>query len=78
MARHITYWATTVLLAALSVLAAYGYLSGSPQSVEGFAHVAIRSSFALFLLLPNLLARSPSSFPEWPNSRSGAYAGFTE
>src|SRR5215469_14689275 len=39
---------------------------------------AIRSSFALFLVLPNLLARSPSSFSEWPNSRSGAYAGFTE
>ena len=32
---------------------------------------AIRSSSALFLVLPNLLARSPSSFPAWPYSKSG-------
>jgi len=49
MARHITYWATTVLLAALSVLAAYGYLSGSPQSVEGFAHVGYPQQLRIIL-----------------------------
>jgi hypothetical protein len=35
----VIYWATTGLLAALSVFAAITYLSGSPQAVEGFAHV---------------------------------------
>ncbi len=31
MGRKITYWVTTVLLAAMSLLGGYAYLSGSPQ-----------------------------------------------
>jgi len=71
MTRKVTYWVSTGLLAALSVFAAFTYLSGSPQAVQGFAHVDIRSNYALFLGSPNSLARSPSSSPAWPSSRSG-------
>jgi hypothetical protein len=35
MAQKVTYWVTTGLLAALSVFAAFVYLSGSAQAVEG-------------------------------------------
>jgi hypothetical protein len=39
MARKISYWTTTGIIALLSLFAAYTYLSGSPQAVQGFAHV---------------------------------------
>ena len=34
MKRNLIYWATTGILAALSIFAAFTYLSGSPQAVE--------------------------------------------
>src|SRR5439155_6862338 len=39
MARKIIYWVSTGLVAALGAFAAFTYLSGSPQAVEGFSHV---------------------------------------
>ena len=39
MARTITYWVTTILIAAMSAFAGFSYLTGSQQVVEGFAHV---------------------------------------
>jgi hypothetical protein len=39
MARKVTYWVTTILLAVTTLPAAFAYLSGSPQAVQGFAHV---------------------------------------
>lgn len=39
MARKVIYRVSTGLLAAMSVFAAFSYLSGNPQAVQGFAHV---------------------------------------
>ena len=39
MGRTITYWVTTGLVAAMSLFAAFSYLTGNSQAVEGFAHV---------------------------------------
>ena len=39
MARKIAYWVSTSLVATLSLFAGFAYLSGSPQAVQGFAHV---------------------------------------
>jgi hypothetical protein len=51
----VIYWATTGLLAALSVFAAITYLSGSPQAVEGFAHVGYPQQLRVILGVAKLL-----------------------
>jgi FtsH-binding integral membrane protein len=55
MKRSVTYWLTTGLLAALSVFAAFTYLSGSPQAVEGFAHVGYPQQLRIILGIAKLL-----------------------
>ena len=77
MARTVIYWVSTGLVAALSLFAAFSYLSGGPQAVQGFVHVGYPQQLriilgiakplgAIVLLVPGLLR-----FKEW------AYAGFT-
>src|SRR5262249_11146550 len=39
MARKVAYWVSTGLVAAMSLFAAFAYLSGNPPAVQGFAHV---------------------------------------
>jgi hypothetical protein len=70
MARKITYWVRAGLLAAISLFAGFAYLSGSPQAVQGFAHVG-ESSWGL----PNRLARSRCSYLALPGSKSGPMRG---
>ena len=71
MARKVIYWVTTILLAALSFLAAYGTCWAVHSQLRDLRTWAIPSSSALFWGLPNLLAGSPSSFPAWSDLRSG-------
>jgi uncharacterized membrane protein YphA (DoxX/SURF4 family) len=77
MARKVTYWVTTILLAALSVLAAYGYLSGSPQSVEGFAHVGYPQQLRIILGIAKPLGGIALIVPGMVKLKEWAYAGFT-
>ena len=77
MARKVTYWLTTILLAALSVLAAYGYLSGSPQSVEGFAHVGYPQQLRIILGIAKPLGAIVLIVPGMVKLKEWAYAGFT-
>ncbi len=49
MARKIIYWVTTVLLAAMSLLGGYAYLSGSPQVVQAFTHVGYPQQLRVIL-----------------------------
>jgi uncharacterized membrane protein YphA (DoxX/SURF4 family) len=77
MARKVTYWVTTILLAALSVLAAYGYLSGSPQSVEGFAHVGYPQQLRIILGIAKPLGAIALIVPGLVRLKEWAYAGFT-
>ena len=48
MARKVTYWVSTGLLAALSVFAAFTYLSGGPQPFKDSRTWDIRSNYASF------------------------------
>ena len=80
MARKVTYWVTTGLLAAMSLLAAFTYLSGSPEAVQGFTHVGYPQQLRIILGIAKVLgaitcdsfSRSTisqfSGFP-WQNSR---------
>jgi hypothetical protein len=55
MARKIAYWLSTGLVV-MSVIAAFVYLSGSPQAVQGFARVAYPQHLRMILGIANPLA----------------------
>jgi DoxX-like protein len=77
MARKITYWVCTGLLAVMSLFAAYAYLSGSPEAVQGFLHVGYPQQLRIILGIAKppgaitLLVPGLAKLKEW------AYAGFT-
>jgi len=77
MARKIIYWVSTGLLAALSVFAAITYLSGSPQAVQGFAHVRYPQQLRIILGIAKLLGGITLVAPGLPRLKEWAYAGFT-
>ena len=77
MARKIIYWVSTGLLAALSVFAAFTYLSGSPQAVQGFAHVGYPQQLRIILGIAKLLGGITLVAPGLPRLKEWAYAGFT-
>jgi len=49
MARKAAYWVSTGLIAAMGLFAAFAYLSGSPQAVEGSAHVGYPQQLRIML-----------------------------
>jgi len=77
MARKIIYWVSTGLLAALSVFAGLTYLAGSPQAVQGFAHVGYPQQLRIILGIAKLLGAISLVVPGWPKLKEWAYAGFT-
>ena len=77
MARKITYWVSTILLAVLTLPAAYGYLSGSPQSVEGFARVGYPQQLRIILGIAKPLGAIALVVPGMAILKEWAYAGFT-
>jgi len=77
MARKIIYWVITGLLAPLSVFAAFTYLSGSPQAVQGFAHVGYPQQLRIILGIAKLLGGITLVVPGLPRLKEWAYAGFT-
>ena len=77
MARKVTYWVTTILLAALSFLAAYGYLLGGPQSTQGFAHVGYPQQLRIILGIAKPLGGTALIVPGMVKLKEWAYAGFT-
>jgi hypothetical protein len=77
MARNVTYWVTTGLLAALGIFAGFAYLSGSPQAVEGFAHVGYPQQLRVILGIAKLLGAITLIVPGLPKLKEWAYAGFT-
>ena len=77
MAQKVTYWATTGLLAAMSVFAAFVYLSGGPQAVEGFAHVGYPQQLRIILGIAKLLGAITLVVPGLVKLKEWAYAGFT-
>ena len=77
MARKVVYWGSTSLLAALSVFAAFTYLSGSPQAVQGFAHVGYPQQLRVILGIAKFLGAIVLVVPGLPKLKEWAYAGFT-
>ncbi len=77
MRRKVTYWVSTGLVAALSVFAAFTYLSGNPQAVQGFAHVGYPQQLRIILGIAKLLGAITLVVPGLPKLKEWAYAGFT-
>jgi uncharacterized membrane protein YphA (DoxX/SURF4 family) len=77
MARKVTYWVSTGLLSALSLFAAFAYLSGGSQAVEGFAHVGYPQQLRILLGIAKLLGAITLIVPGLPKLKEWAYAGFT-
>ncbi len=77
MARTVTYWITTGLVAALSLFAAFSYLTAAPQAVEGFTHVGYPQQLRIMLGIAKLLGAIALIVPGFPKLKEWAYAGFT-
>ena len=77
MGQKITYWVSTGIIATLSLFAAFGYLSGSPQSVQGFSHVGYPQQLRIILGIAKPLGAIALLIPGLPRVQEWAYAGFT-
>jgi hypothetical protein len=77
MARKIAYWVSTGVVAAMSFFAAYAYLSGGPQAVQGFAHVGYPQQLRILLGIAKLLGAITLVAPGVGKLKEWAYAGFT-
>jgi uncharacterized membrane protein YphA (DoxX/SURF4 family) len=77
MARKVAYWVSTGLLAAMSFLAGFTYLSGSPQAVQGFAHVGYPQQLRIILGIAKPLGAIALLVPGIVRLKEWAYAGFT-
>ena len=77
MGGKIAYWVSTGLVAALSLFAAFSYLSGAPQAVQGFTHVGYPQQLRIILGIAKLLGAITLLIPGWPRLKEWAYAGFT-
>ena len=77
MARKIAFWISTGLIAAMSLFAGYSYVSGSPQAVQGFAHVGYPAQLRVLLGIAKILGAITLIIPALPKLKEWAYAGFT-
>jgi DoxX-like family len=77
MATKITYWVSTGLIAAMSLFAAFGYLSSSATAVQAFAHVGYPQQLRVILGIAKLLGAITLVVPGFARLKEWAYAGFT-
>jgi hypothetical protein len=77
MGRKIAYWVSTGLVAAMSAMAAFAYLSGSPQAVEGFARAGYPQQLRIILGIAKPLGAIALLVPGFAKLKEWAYAGFT-
>src|SRR6266508_5152310 len=74
--QKIAYRFTTGIMAALSLFAAFSYLSGDPKAVEGFAHLGYPQQLRIILGIAKLLGAITLVAPGFGKLKECAYAGF--
>jgi hypothetical protein len=80
MARKVAYWVSTGLVAAMSLFAAFAYLSGNPPAVQGFAHVGYPQQLRIILGIAKplgaiaLLVPGVAMLKEWAYAASNPQA----
>jgi uncharacterized membrane protein YphA (DoxX/SURF4 family) len=77
MTRKVIYWGSVGIVAALGAFAGVNYLLGSPQVVQGFAHVGYPQQLRILLGIAKLLGAITLVAPGLPKLKEWAYAGFT-
>ena len=76
MASKIIYWASTGLIAVMSLMAALAYLSGSAQAVDGFTHIGYPQQLRVILGIAKPLGAIALLVPGFLKLKEWAYAGF--
>ena len=76
MARKIAYWITTSIVVLMMTFAGVTYLMGSPQAVEGFAHMGYPQHVRIALGIAKLLGAVILIVPGLQLVKEWAYAGF--
>ena len=77
MQRNIGYWAATGLVTVVPLLAAFSYLTTSPEAVENFRHVGYPQQLRVLLGIAKLAGAIVLLLPRLPTLKEWAYAGFT-
>jgi uncharacterized membrane protein YphA (DoxX/SURF4 family) len=77
MAGKIAYWVSTVIVSALSLFAAYAYLSPGSQAAQGFASVGYPQQLRIILGIAKPLGAIALLIPGFLRLKEWAYAGFT-
>ena len=77
MGRKVAYWVSTVIVSALSLFAAYAYLLGGSQAVQGFAAVGYPQQLRIILGIAKPLGAIVLLIPGFLRLKEWAYAGFT-
>jgi DoxX-like family len=75
--RSIAYWATTALVGAVTLSAAYTYLTAAPEALENFRHVGYPQQLRVLLGIGKLAGAIVLLLPRLPALKEWAYAGFT-
>jgi hypothetical protein len=77
MKRNIAYWATTALVGAATLSAAFTYLTAAPEALENFRHVGYPQQLRVLLGIGKLAGAIVLLMPRLPALKEWAYAGFT-
>ena len=75
--RKIAYWGATGLVTVVPLLAAFAYLTTSPEAVENFRHVGYPQQLRVLLGVAKLAGAIVLLLPRLPMLKEWAYAGFT-
>jgi len=75
--RTIAYWGATGLVTIVPLLAAFAYLTTSPEAVENFRHVGYPQQLRVLLGVAKLAGAIVLLLPGLPMLKEWAYAGFT-
>ena len=75
--RAIAYWGATGVVTIVPLLAAFTYLTNSPQAVENFQHVGYPQQLRVLLGIAKLAGAIVLLLPRLPMLKEWAYAGFT-
>ena len=77
MTRKVTYWVSTGLLAVLSIVNGFIYLSGNLQAAQDFTHLGYPQQLRIILGIAKLLGAITLVVPGLAEVKEWAYAGFT-
>ena len=77
MPRTIAYWGATGLVTIVPLLAAFAYLTASPEAVENFRHVGYPQQLRVLLGVGKPAGAIVLLMPGLPRLKEWAYAAFT-